>query len=1154
MNCPQCGSAYQSDANFCGRCGARLTVVCGLCRTLNEAGHRFCKSCGQSLIAPVSLEFLASETISADGQGSTDASGLQFSGPSPEGEHRQVTVLFCDIVDSTRRAADIGPEAMHLLLNNFFKLGLAEVHRYEGVINNFLGDGFMALFGAPHACEDHARLAVLAAIAIKSRLAVEEHGHDHRLGPLTIRLGVNTGPVVVGRIGDNLHANYTAEGETTHLAFRLQQRADPGEILIADSTKRLVEGYINIEAGPLLQLKHAVQPVATFKVISIGGRRSRIDTLVHPPETTFVGRGTELNALIGALGDAERKKGRVIGVCADAGTGKSRLLFELRQKHVPRRFDYVEAHCASHGRKIPYFAVQDLVRELCGVSSSNTEAVARETLEAVFSRHGREVQEHGPLLLQVLNIAHPNDDPSGPAPARVLSQAVFSAVGEIVLARARNRPLILAIEDVHWIDQLSNDFLAFLVERIARLRVLLIVTYREQYRPDWLHHAYASEIRLEPLSAADAVKIVEGCVIRAQLATSMTKAILDKAAGNPFFLEELTKSILERGGAQKITPIPDTIQDVLMSRIDLLPLNTKRVLQTASVLGPAFRSDLLSAILGEDDRANCSEHLTRLVDAGFLIDNVDAGSSFRFRHALTQEVAYSSLLVSRRQVVHERAGLAMETMHQAAAANAGEVGGLPAAPFNVDLIAYHFSQSTNREKELFYAEKAAEFSVRKGAYSAAYAYVARALELVSALPSSPERNTRELALSLAAGSVLLVLRGQGSVEAREAYDRALGLCGAIGDSPEVGRALFGIWTYFLFHGLMGEAEEAVQKIVRLAGATGDPDIRIMAQLAAAQTYLWMGDWNRCLSHAQAVDALYAPEKHSTFIIQYAQNPRFTAMGCHFWANWALGRSETATNMVSAAIDEARQVNHDFTFVIAYLCKPMLAYYQRRTDDLTDSIGEFVQSAEKAGNPFYSSLAKVLEAAVKAASGRREEGIQQVLEQRRLMQEAGLYLAEPLVVTVLAELLLDAARYEEGLAAIDEAYPVFLANGQRTFLAEMSRLRGELLLARGGDATGARAREIEGCFREALRIASSQSAKALELRAALRLARFLAAAGRREEARELLVPIYFWFNEGLDDPDMVDAGNFLNRELEVGQPAGRREGHGDGSKLLAQSGK
>ena len=454
------------------------------------------------------------------------------------------------------------------------------------------------------------------------------------------------------------------------------------------------------------------------------------------------------------------------------------------------------------------------------------------------------------------------------------------------------------------------------------------------------------------------------------------------------------------------------------------------------------------------------------MDAGFLINSVDAGS-FEFRHALSQEVAYSSLLVARRQVTHEQTGLAMETIHQARTANAGEGGGSQATPFDVGLIAYHFSQSANREKELFYAEKAADFSVRKGAYAEAYAYVARALELVSALPSSPERNTRELVLSLAAGSVLLVLRGQGSVEAREAYDRALGLCGAIGDSPEVGRGLFGIFTYFLFHGLMREAEEAVQKIVRLADATGDPDIRIMAQLAAAQTYLFMGDWNWCLSHAQAVNSLYAPEKHSIYITQYAQNPRFTAMHCHFLANWALGRSETATKMVSAAIDEARQLNHDFTFVIAYLCKPMLAYYQRRTDDLTYSIGEFVQSAEKAGNPFYASLAKVLEAVVKAASGRMEEGIRQVLEQRRQMQEAGLYIAEPFVVAVLAELLMNAARYDEGLAAIDEAYPVFLANGHCSFLAELSRLRGELLLARGGDLAGARGREIELCFRESL---------------------------------------------------------------------------------------
>jgi class 3 adenylate cyclase/tetratricopeptide (TPR) repeat protein len=1064
-----------------------------------------------------------------------------------------VTVLFCDIVDSTRRAADIGPEAMHLLLSDFFNLGLAEVHRYEGVINNFLGDGFMALFGAPHAHEDHARQAVLAALALQSRLAEERHGQDHRLGPVVVRIGVNSGPVVVGRIGDNLHANYTADGETTHLAFRLQQHADAGGILIANSTKRLVEGYVKLEAGPFLQLKHTDEPVPTFKVVGIGGRRSRIDVLVHPPETTFIGRDAELNALLEELSDAERKCGRLIGVCADAGAGKSRLLFELRQRLSPERFDYVEARCASHGRHIPYFAVQDLVRELCSVSPSDAEGVARKKLESVFTGQGRKAQGHGQLLLQLLNVGTANADRSGPPSSPVVPQAVYDAVREIVLSRARHRPLILAVEDVHWIDQLSNDFLAYLVETVSQLPMLLIITYREQYRADWLSHACASEIRLEPLSSADAAKIVEDSVRQLRLATSLTQAIVDKAAGNPFFLEELTKSILEREGVEKEAPVPDTIQDVLMARIDVLPFSTKRVLQTASVLGPAFRSDLLSAVLGEEDRSNCHEHLGRLVDAAFLVE--DAGSSFHFRHALTQEVAYTSLLVSRKQVIHERAGLAMEATHQAAIAGGdGDGGGSQTAPFDVDLIAYHFSQSANREKELHYAVKAGGFSVRKGAYAEAYAYIARAIQLMSTLPSSREREMGELALRLDAGSVLLVLRGQGSVEAREAYDCALGLCGEIGDSPEVGRALFGIWTYFLFHGLMREAEEAVQKIVRLADAIGDPDVRIMAQLAASQTYLWMGDWNRCLFYAQAVDALYAPERHATYITQYAQNPRFTAMGSQFWANWALGRSETATKMVSAAIDEARQLKHDFTFVIAYLCKPMLAYYQRRTGDLADSIGEFLQSAEKAGNPFYASLAKVLEAVVTAASGRKEEAIRQVLEQRRQMRELGLYLAEPLVVVVLAELLLDAARCDEALAEIDEAYPVFLANGQCTFLAEMSRLRGELLLAKDGDAAGERGREIEGCFREALKVASSQSAKALELRAALGLSRFLSAAGRRDEAREVLIPIYSWFKEGRDDPDMVDARSLLNRELAGGQSTGGREGHGESSKLLAQTGK
>jgi len=1123
MDCLRCGLPCPPDANFCGRCGLRLCIVCALCLTRNEPSGRYCSRCGQTLNTARSAVQLAKD-VSPGSHSPGRAASLLYSSAAMEGERKQVTVLFCDIVDSTRRAAEIGPEAMHLFLNEFFALGLSEVLRFDGVINNLLGDGFMALFGAPQAHEDHARDAVLAAMAIQTRLSVAKLGKEHRIGPATVRIGVNTGPVVVGAVGDNLPPNYTADGETTHLAFRFQQHAEPGSILIGEPTKCLAAGYIRVEPRPLIQLKHTETPVAAYEVVALGGRRSRFDPLARPPETTFVGRDFELDALLGALGDAERESGRVVGLSAEAGAGKSRLLFEFAQRVSPRRIDFVTAHCVSHGKPIPYLAVQDIIRELCGIDSNDRKAEAKDKINSALRDAEAISDDQWSLLLQILNIDNADPRHHSPTPAQSAKAFVFHLLQKIVLAKSRRRPLIVAIEDVHWIDQSSEELLASLAEAIVAWPVLLIMTYRQQYRPTWLSYSHSSEIQLDQLSTQDATKIVADSAKPTHILNSTTKVIVERAGGNAFFLEELTKAVVERGHSENDVPIPDSIQDVLMTRIDLIPFGTKRILQTASVLGPHFEANLLSAISDDADAEDIAVHLSSLVGSGFLVKDLDVGSSYQFRHALTQEVAYNSLLVSRRQAIHEKAGLALEQIYGAGQTVSPKGEHQPASASSVDLLAYHFGRSSNREKELHYKQLAGDVAIRKGAYVDAHRYVARALEIVSAMPASPERNGRELALLLTAGTVLLVIRGQGSLKAREVYDRALSLCGAIPEGPELGRALFGIWTYYLFQGLMKEAEAAVQKIVHLADKAEDPDVKIMAQLAAAQTHLWMGNWKQCLIHAEAVDALYSPEKHANYITQYAQNPKFTALGCHFWANWALGYSDKAGNMVSAAINEARDLNHDFTFVMAYLCKPLLFYFQRRTKDLAEAIGEFIRVAEKAGNPFYIGLASVMEASTKIAFGSKQEGLQQVLEQRQQMQAAGLCLAEPLVVTVLAQAFLDIGRCDEGLALLDEACEIFVGRGQCSCLAEMMRLRGELLIARGG--AGIDANEVEVCFRKAIQIASSQSAKAFELRAAMGLARYLATVGRKKEGQQLLSPLYSWFGEGLDAPDIIEARGLL----------------------------
>jgi tetratricopeptide (TPR) repeat protein len=339
-------------------------------------------------------------------------------------------------------------------------------------------------------------------------------------------------------------------------------------------------------------------------------------------------------------------------------------------------------------------------------------------------------------------------------------------------------------------------------------------------------------------------------------------------------------------------------------------------------------------------------------------------------------------------------------------------------------------------------------------------------------------------------------------------------------SPDLGRALFGVWTYYLFQGLMKQAEETVREIVALAEHAEDHGVRIMAHLAAAQTYLWMGRWVECLHHAETVYSLYDPAQHATYITQYAQNPKFTALQAAFWAQWALGQPETSLKLVMDAIDEARRLNHEFTFVMAYLCLPLLHCYQRDVAMLAQTIDVLCDRAERAGNPFYIGLARVIDGWLKVASSRREDGVQQIVEQRRAMQLCGSRLAEPFVVTVLADAHLRMGQYVRGLEVLDETYETFLSNAHLNCLPEHLRLRGELLLGLGEHE------RAETCFRQAVEAARRESARTCELRAALSLSRLLRETGRGADGRAVLAPIYGAFREGLETADLKEAAELL----------------------------
>jgi class 3 adenylate cyclase/tetratricopeptide (TPR) repeat protein len=631
-----------------------------------------------------------------------------------EGERKQVTVLFCDLANSTPIAERIGPEAMHTLLHRFFELALNEVHRYEGTINQFLGDGLMALFGAPLAHEDHARRAVFAALALQRTLKEADLGEPYGV-ECAFRMGLNSGLVVVGSIGDNLRMDYSAIGDTTNLAARLQQIAAPGMVLVSDSTSRLVQGAVRLEALPPVQVKGKMELVPLYKVLGTLPRRSPITSRGERILSPFVGRERELATLEALFTQVESGQGQVVGIVAEAGGGKSRLLYEFRHHLQDKQGTYLEGRCLSYGSTMPYHPLIDVLRNNCGISETESPETIIEKVRFALQEVGMDAEESAPYLLQLLGVKEGTESIAVFTPEAIRTRT-FETLKQMSLKGSQQRPLIVEIEDLHWIDQTSEAYLSSLVESLTGASMLLLTTYRPDYRPPWVEKSYATQVSLPNLPPQQAITIVHSTGPQQALPQPLEQVIIEKAQGNPFFLEELTRAIIEHGDLQVERMVPDTIQGVLMARIDRLSEEHKRLLQTASVLGREFSPRLLQALWEEP--APLEPLLLDLKRLEFLYERArDEEPVYVFKHALTQDVTYDSLLTTRRQVLHAAAGHALERVYPDWLAE------------HYEELAHHFSLGEVWEKAFDYLTKSGDKARQAYANQEAVTFYTQALEV-----------------------------------------------------------------------------------------------------------------------------------------------------------------------------------------------------------------------------------------------------------------------------------------------------------------------------------------------------------------------------------------------------------------------------------------
>jgi class 3 adenylate cyclase/tetratricopeptide (TPR) repeat protein len=702
MTCPGCSQENPAGAGFCGGCGAPLEVICVACQGQNPPGNRFCHQCGGVLgPGPAAGQFASPKAYTPKHL----AEKILTTGSALKGERKQVTVLFVDVSGFTSLSERLDPEEVHRLMSRAFDLMLAEVHRYEGTVNQFLGDGIMALFGAPIAHEDHARRAVHAALGIGRALESYQTELVPRGISFRARQGLNTGLVVVGSIGSDLRMDYTAVGDTTNVAARLQQAGEPGRVTISEATHRLVRGYFETRALGELHLKGKAESIAAWEVGAAHETRTRLEVEADRGLTPFVGRERELGSLVDAFERARAGQGQVAFLVGEAGIGKSRLLLELRRR-IADGAAWQEGHCLSFGKTMAFHPLVDLLQRQFGVEEGDGEAAIAAKIERGVTSAGAALAPLAPYLRALLSIDPGDADVRAMSPAQRRGET-FEALRRLLVHAADQRPQVLVIEDLHWIDGASEQFLTALVDSVPALRALLIFTHRPGYASPFGERTYFTRVVPAALSAEDSARMAAAVLATDALPAELRALVAAKAEGNPFYVEELVKSLDETGVlrrrdgryelARPVTElsVPSTIHDIIAARIDRLAEAPKQTLQLASVIGREFTRRLVDRLAEARERNEVLLHdLTtlELIYERHLYPEL----AYMFKHALTQDVAYGSLLVQRRKELHGLVGLAIEELYA------------DRLPEHYEMLAHHFSLAENWERALDYLLKAAE--------------------------------------------------------------------------------------------------------------------------------------------------------------------------------------------------------------------------------------------------------------------------------------------------------------------------------------------------------------------------------------------------------------------------------------------------------------
>jgi class 3 adenylate cyclase/tetratricopeptide (TPR) repeat protein len=1010
-----------------------------------------------------------------------------------EGERKQVTVLFADLKGSMELLADRDPEEARTLLDPVLERMMAAVHRFEGTVNQVMGDGVMALFGAPIVHEDHAVRACYAALAMQAALRrySDEVRRTHGL-PVDFRVGLNSGEVVVRAIDNDLHMDYSAIGQTVHLAARMEQLATPGSILLTPTTLRLVEGLVQVNALGPIPVKGLTESVEVFELAGLSAVRQRLQASVARGLTPFVGRQTELAALQQALERAGAGHGQVVALVGEAGVGKSRLLYECVQSHRAQGWQVLEAASVSYGKATPYFPVVELLKRYVHVEDGDEPRTVRAKVTGHLLTLDEALQETIPALLALLDVLPP-DSPFLTLDPPQRRQRTLAALKRVLLRESQMRPLLLVFEDLHWIDAETQALLENLVESLPTAHLLLLVNYRPEYQHGWSSKTYYTQLRLDPLPPASADALLQALLGDDPGLAPLKQLLIARTEGNPFFLEESVHTLVETGvligapGAYHLgkplnrRQVPATVQTVLAARIDRLPPEEKRLLQTAAVIGTDVPLPLLE-IIAELPEETLQHGLTHLQAAEFLYETqLFPEREFTFKHALTHEVAYGSLLQERRRTLHA-------CIVQALEAAAGD-----RIVEQVERLAHHALRGEVWDKALAYGRQAGEKALARSAYREAAGSFEQALNALSHLPDQGDMREQAIDLRLALRTALRPSGDLGRILAclHEAESLAMDL----DDPRRLGQVCLFLSRHLSAMGARDQAIAAAQRALALAAANGDAILRALANQNLGLIYLPQGNYRRAIDcYKQTVaslDGAWCRERFGQVFL-----PAVLSRADLAWCYAELGMFAEGQALGEEGLRIAEGVDHPASLMIAYRGIGLLSLRQGNRGGALPRLEQAMGICQGADLPFYfPRIAGPLGAAY-ILSGRAVDAVpllMQALEQTTAPEMVGYQVFCRLS---LGEAQMLAGHVEEAQALAEQALALTRAHQERGNEAYALRLLGQIATRRDPPEQ----EPAEDHYRQALALAEELGMRPLQAHCHRGLGTLYAKLGRPEQGQ------------------------------------------------------